>query len=288
MLAAALLWSTSGVFARAPIFDAWPEVEKGPLLGFWRAVFAAAVLLPMIRRPRLRWGLAPLGISFAAMNVTYLTAVILTTPANAIWLQSASPWWIFLFTVVVLRQPADRRDLVPLAFGGLGVATILVFEWSHPASMNIAGVSCGIAAGMSYAAVVFLMGRLRDENPAWLVAWTHALAALTLLPWVVWLGRWPTPEQLLVLAAFGTLQMGLPYIFLLRALHSIRPQEAVIIGLVEPVLMPLWVLLVWDVKADWWTILGAALILTGLVLRYGVMELAGQTWRRAKPSRSRA
>ena len=53
--AAAVLWSTSGFFAKAPLFEDRP----GPLLAFWRAVFASVLLMPQVRRPQWSWRLVP-------------------------------------------------------------------------------------------------------------------------------------------------------------------------------------------------------------------------------------
>lgn len=279
VLAAALLWSSCGLFARAPIFDDWPETQRGLLFAFWRAAFAALVLLPTVRRPRFRPMLVPLGLCFTLMNVTYLSAIILTTPANAIWLQAAAPWWVFLFSVVVFREPVIRRDLVPLAFGMAGVGTILACEiFAHP-GQNLAGIACGVASGITYGGVVFFMGKLNTENASWLVALNHAIAAAVMFPFVVYLGLWPSPAQLLVLAAFGALQMALPYLLLIHGLRSIRAQEAVSIGLIEPVLMPLWTFLIWGVTAAWWTVLGGAFILTGLLYRYVFLDLRERGWK---------
>lgn len=272
VVAAALLWSTSGLFARAPLFDDWPKMDRGPLFAFWRPLFAAMVLLPMIRRPRFRVWLVPLGSCFAAMNATYLTAMILTTPANAIWLQSAAPWWVFLASVCVFREPVVRRDLIPLGFGMAGVATILCCEMLNHSEQNLTGIACGAASGVFYAGVVFSLSRLSHENAFWLVALNHAVAAAVMLPWMLYLGRWPSLAQLAVLAAFGAFQMALPYLLLLRGLRRVRAQEAVSIGLVEPVLMPIWTYLVWGVAADWWTVVGGALILIGLSYRYLLLD----------------
>ena len=277
--AAALMWSSSGVFARWPGFEAWPEIERGALLAFWRAFFAGLVLMPAVRRPRFDRLLVPLVISFAVMNISYLTAMILTTPANAIWLQNAAPWWVFLISVVLFRDPVVRRDLVPLAFGMLGVGTVLCFEFMNASGQSLVGISCGVVSGVFYAAVIVLMGKLSKENPAWLVVVNHAVAAAILLPWVICLGRWPSIEQLAVLAAFGAFQMAVPYVLLIRGLRSISAQEAVAIALIEPVLMPVWAFLVWGIRASWWTLIGAALILTGLLLRYAFWDLLANRWR---------
>jgi len=270
VLGAALLWSTSGLFAKAPLWDDWPTEIRGPLFGFWRAFFAFLVLVPMIRRPRYSGYLLPLTISFASMNILYLVALTRTTAADAIWLQATAPWWVFFFSLFLLREAVVRRDLIPLVFGCLGVGTILFFEVRGQAQT---GVFCGLGSGVTYALVVMFLRQLRGEDPAWLVALNHAVAAVVLLPWVIYLNRWPSPGQLLVLAGFGALQMGIPYTFLIRGLRSITSQEATAIGLVEPVLMPVWVFLVWPEKNAWSTIVGASLILVGLVLRYVVWEL---------------
>lgn len=264
VLGAALLWSTSGLFARADLFADWQGIQ-GPLFAFWRAGFAAVVLMPTIRRPRWSGLLVPLAISFAAMNVTYLTALTQTTAANAIWLQSTAPWWVFLISAGVIGEPVVRRDLIPLAFGLVGVGAILWFEVQ---GQDRLGVICGLASGVTYALVVLFMRTLRHEDPSWLVALNHAVAALVMLPWMLYLGVWPTLAQLIVLAGFGVLQMGIPYTFLIRGLRSISSQEAVAIGLLEPILMPTWVWLVYGERPAWWTLLGAALIFSGLVLRY--------------------
>ncbi len=269
MVVAAVLWSTGGFFAKAPLFELWDEAARGPLMAFWRSVFAAMVLLPLVRRPRWRPGLVPLGIAFPAMNVSYLSAIALTTAANAIWLQSTAPWWVFLISVLILRQPVVRRELVPLAFAVLGLGTILVFEMY---GQHQAGVFLGVLSGTLFAAVVVLLQHMREENAAWLIAFCHGLTACALFPWIVYYGVWPDLAQLVVLAAFGIVQMAIPYVLLNRALHSIGSQEAVLICLLEPVLNPILVL-IWGERPQWWTIAGAALILLGLLLRYTLMEI---------------
>jgi len=160
----------------------------------------------------------------------------------------------------------------------LGVGTILCFEFMNASGQSLVGIGCGVLSGVFYAAVIVLMGKLSRENPAWLVVVNHAVAATIMLPWIIYLGRWPSLEQLAVLAAFGAFQMALPYVLFIRGLRSISAQEAVSIALIEPVLMPVWVFLVWGVRASWWTFIGAALILTGLLLRYAFWDLLANRW----------
>jgi drug/metabolite transporter (DMT)-like permease len=267
VLVAAVMWSTSGLFAKATTFEIWPPDKRGVLLAFWRAAFAGLLLLPAVRRPKWDARLIPLCCAFATMNVTYLSAMTMTTAANAIWLQSTAPWWVLLFGVLVLKEPFPQSERLPLVVGGLGLAIILWFEVQGQAR---AGVLCGLVSGFSYAGVVLSLRALRGLDTVWIVAVAHLVTAAAIFPYVAYLNEWPTMSQLPVLAGFGLFQMALPYVIFARGLRSITSQEATVIGLLEPVLLPVWVYLAWGELPASWTVVGAALILAGLVLRYGV------------------
>jgi drug/metabolite transporter, DME family len=264
---AAVMWSSSGLFAKATLFETWPLEDRGVLLAFWRAAFAGVLLLPAVRRPKWDIRLVPLCVAFATMNVTYLSAMTLTTAANAIWLQSTAPWWVFLAGVLVLGEPFARSERIPLLVGGLGLAIILWFEVRGQAR---AGVLCGLVSGFSYAGVVLSLRALRGLDTVWIVAVAHFVTAVLILPYVVYINVWPTLAQWPVLAGFGLFQMALPYVLFARGLRAITSQEATVIGLLEPILLPVWVYLAWHEVPAPWTLVGGGLILTGLILRYGV------------------
>jgi drug/metabolite transporter (DMT)-like permease len=96
----------------------------------------------------------------------------------------------------------------------------------------------------------------------------HLITALALAPGAAASGYWPSGIQWLLLAAFGMLQMGLPYVLFAHALRRIPGHEAMGIGMIEPILVPVWVLLAWGIPPAWWTLVGGGLILAGLTLRY--------------------
>jgi drug/metabolite transporter (DMT)-like permease len=271
---AAILWSLSGLFAKAPVFDAWPVDSRGVLLAFWRALFAGLCLLPFARCRTWSPRLVPLIVAFATMNVTYLSAMTLTSAANAIWLQSTAPFWVLLMGTFVMRERVAKFDLVPLAFAMTGVAVILSYESNNPAP---AGIFSGLGSGLAYAMVVLMLRDLRAIDSVWLVTAVHLATAAILLPFVFYVGIAPTLGQLPILTAFGVLQMGLPYLCFARGLRSIGSQEATAIGLLEPLLLPVWVYFAWGQLPDWWTVLGASLIFVGLIIRYGLpLVVAGR------------
>src|SRR3954464_2814122 len=109
VIVAALLWSTSGFFIKAPFFAGWP----GPVLAFWRAAFAGLALLPLVRRPQWKVGLVPMVICFAAMSYSYITSRSLmsaSSAGNALWLQCTAPVWVLLAGVLLLGEKSQWRD----------------------------------------------------------------------------------------------------------------------------------------------------------------------------------
>ncbi len=276
IVTATVLWSSSGLFAKSPVFHDWPEEVRGPLLAFWRALFAGLLLVPGVRAPRWNPRLVPMTLCFSAMNVSFLTAVSLTTAANAIWLQNTAPIWVFVAGVLFLREPFLRRNLIGLGCVAVGVGTILYHEMAQQAQT---GIACGLFSGLSYAGVIVFLRTLRDQNAAWLIAVNHLVAATMLLPFVVYLGHWPTLPQLAVLAAFGFFQMGLPYVLFARGLRSVSSQEASQIALLEPILTPLWTFVAYTELPASWTVWGAGFILIGLLLRYSIGKRQGSLGR---------
>lgn len=277
ILVAAVLWSTSGFFAKATIFADWPTEgwlpTRGLLLVFWRALFATAVLLPMVRRPTFSWKLVPMVLVFALMNVMYLSAMVRTTAANAIWLQNTAPIVVFIVGTTLLGDPIHRRDWAQMLLIAIGLAFILTFELQQPSDpgkgTSLIGVVFGLASGVTYAGVVLSLRWLRGEDAAWLVAVNHAVTAIALLPFVLLHTQYaPTLAQLGFLAAFGILQMGIPYLLFARAVRVLPGHEAAGIVLLEPILMPIWVWLAWGEVPRWWTFVGALFIFAGLVVRY--------------------
>jgi drug/metabolite transporter (DMT)-like permease len=268
VLMAAVLWSTSGFFVKAPYFRGWP----GPVFAFWRAVFACVVLWPMVRRPTWSWKLIPMTTTFALMSYTYLTAMAKGSAANAIWLQCTAPVWVLIVGVFVFRERANWRDWLLIAFAAVGVGIILYYE-SRSAALE--AVLWGLASGVFYAGVVLSLRHLRNMESAWLAAMNHLVSAIALAPLglsSLWnpasSAPFPSGIQWPLLAGLGMFQMGLPYVLFARGLRRIPGHEATGIALLEPLLVPVWVYLAWGDKPSWWTMVGGGLILAGLAIRY--------------------
>ncbi|MEE2738739.1 MAG: EamA family transporter [Planctomycetota bacterium] len=279
LVAAALLWSTSGAFGKSPLLVALPEELRGLIVAFFRAFFAFLVLVPFIRPSMIRWNLAliPLLACFTVMNVLFISSMTYTTAANAVVLQYTAPLWMFLGAIFLLQEPFDRKNLVSLALGLGGVAWLIGGSWNSPDTM---GILMALGSGVAYAGVALCLRYLREESPVWLITMCHLISALVLLPWMVHSGVlsqmegwsvYPVPllswSLLTVLFLFGALQMAVPYVMFSKGVQSISSQEAGIITLIEPLTNPLWVYLLWGERFSSATLCGGALILSGLIHR---------------------
>jgi drug/metabolite transporter (DMT)-like permease len=263
IVAAALGWSSSGFFAKANIFDGW---SGGPL-AFWRSVFASLAILPFVRKPQWSWWLVPMGICFVIMIWTFLTAMVEGSSATAIWLQSTAPMWVLIFGVTFFGESFHRRDVGLIVLGMAGVLTIVIFELQGEKPIVVV---YGLASGVFYAAVVLCLRRLRGMDAAWLSGLNHLITAIALGTLIYCTGemRWPQGVQWLYLMAFGGLQIGVPYVLFARALRDISGHEAGGIGLIEPVLVPVWTWLARGEQIPPHVIAGAMLIFVGLAWRY--------------------
>jgi drug/metabolite transporter (DMT)-like permease len=272
ILLAALLWSTSGAFTkilRENTGYGLNDPAIHPLsIAFWRAFFAAAVLLPLVRRRDLsfRPALWLTGLAFAVMNALFVSAMALGSAANAILLQYTAPMWMYLICVWLLREPADRRGAVALVIGLIGIAVIV---WGGWAGEQLPVVTLALGSGVAYATVMIGLRVQHEASPTWLTAFNHLSAVIMLVPFV-WSLPLPSGPQFGVLFVYGVVQTSLPYWLVARGLRRVSPQEAGTLTLIEPLLNPLWAYLVspQTETPSTSTLAGGACILGALAWRY--------------------
>ena len=261
------MWSISGVLVKSPPLVAIDESYRGPVLACYRAWFAAACLLPLVRIGSIRWRamLIPMAVSFAAMNVLFLTAMTKTTAAAAIFLQYTSIIWATVFARIFLGERIERGNLLAIGCGVVGIVWIVAADWN---GAFFTGNLIALGSGFAYGGVVYCLRCLRDEDSAWLVTLNQVVSGAILLPWVWGLPISLAAAQWGLIGALGVVQMALPYMLFARGVRYVKTQEAALIPLLEPVLNPIWVWLLWREHVAAGTWIGGAFILGGLAIRY--------------------
>jgi drug/metabolite transporter (DMT)-like permease len=272
---AAVLWSLGGLFTRLLGHDTplrlGDEPVGGLTIAFYRVFFAGLVLLPTLRRADISFRpLLPAMVAcFALMNLTFVLAIAWGKSSNAILLQYSAPLWLYFAGVWLFGEPASRRGLVAVLIGLAGVGVILI--GGDLGSLPV--LALGLASGFFFAGVLLFLRGLRGTSSIWLTVLNLLGAAFAVAPLLYFSpDGWPrlTWAQVGVLAVFGGLQLGLPYLLMARGLRVVNSQEAGVITLLEPLLNPLWAWLVAPQKEEptAFTLAGGALILGALAWRY--------------------
>lgn len=276
LVAAAILWSLSGAFTRVMTTDTTPvigfsadEPPMSPLaMAFWRVLWGGLLLLPLVRPTRacLSWRLLPVALAFAFMNATFVSALALGSSASAVLLQYTAPLWVVLFGWLLWRVRIDRTTLASMALAMAGVICLVVEGWEEG---NLLPVLLALASGVGFALVLMGLEWLKDLPCAPVTAFNFLTGAAVLFP-VVLFQHPPSARQVVVMAFFGFVQMGLPYLIAARALRHVPAREAGLITLLEPLLNPVWSrLLAREAEPITpWMLLGALGILGALVVRY--------------------
>jgi drug/metabolite transporter, DME family len=259
----ACLWSLSGPFAKVLALP-------GPSMAAYRALFAGCFLMLFVRRGQtsVRPALVAMALCFTGMNFCFLTSMTYTSAANAIFLQCTAPIWSLFACLIWLKEPLDKRSLISVLVGLVGMAWIASGGWSD----SPWGISLALMAGVFYGLLTVFLRYLRDENALWLTVVNHLTAGVLLLPALFLPGQVSPAElslaQFFGLLSFGVIQMGVPYLLYARSLKSVSPQEAGVITLIEPVLNPVFTYVAVSEVPAWSTVFGGAIVLAAVGLRY--------------------
>ena len=259
ILSAALLWSLAGVFIK--FLDLHPLT-----IVFYRSLFASLVFVPFLRRQQFQFNRAILVsvLSYTVAISAFVAANKLTTAANAIVLQYTAPVFVFLFTRWVWGEKISRLNSFALTVAMIGVAIISLDSAGEP---EMAGVLLALLSGVLFAVYMINLQRTKQVQPVYLT-WLNNLVCALLLLLVVRSQLALSLDQALTLVVMGAVQLGMPYFLFSKGLETVSLQEAALIALIEPVLNPLWVALVVGEIPSAATLVGGAVILFGLGVRY--------------------
>jgi DME family drug/metabolite transporter len=260
VVAAALLWSTGGLFIK------WTQLSAFEL-SFGRSLLAALTVSLFTYREGFRLnGLTVItSLLYAALLLLFVIATKLTTAANAIFLQYTAPIYVLLLEPLFYKERFRARDLMTVAACIAGMSLFFVGKLRP---QDVEGNITALASGICFAFYVLLLRHPQSQkvNRASSVIYGNlllvlitapaGLAALTKLSW---------PDAISV-SYLGVIQIGLAYTFFtLGMARGVRSLDAGIVGYIEPVLNPVWVFLFLGERPSTWAILGGAIIITAVL-----------------------
>lgn len=267
VLAAALLFSVGGAGIKACALTNWQvaSFRSGiATVAFW-------LLMPEARRGFTRpvWLVS---LAYAATVLLFVLANKLTTSANTIFLQSASPLYILLLGPALLHERSRAFDwgIIALIATGLSLFFIGAEPPLRTAPDPFLGNLLAAIAGITWALTVMGLrwigkaGGSSGSAPAVVIA-GNLIAFVAGLPFALPVAA-SSPLDWAIVAGLGVVQIGVAYVFLTRAMRHVPALEASVLLLLEPALNPLWAWIIHGERPGPWSNAGGLLILgaTGL------------------------
>lgn len=260
VVAAALLWSTGGLFIK------WTSIS-GLELSFGRSLLAAITVAIFTRHEgfRLNKVTALAAVLYAALLLLFVLATKETTAANAIFLQYTAPVYLLILEPLFYKEKFRRRDLITVTACVVGMSLFFVGKLRP---QDVTGNLLALASGLCFACYFLLLRHrtARDVNRASSVIYGNLLlvlvaaaAGLKVLPQL-------SLHDGLSIVYLGVVQIGLAYtLFTVAMARGARSLDAGIMGYIEPVLNPVWVFLVIGERPGKWALIGGAIIVLAVV-----------------------
>lgn len=275
VLAAALLWSTGGLFIK------WTSLS-GLELSFCRSFFAAITVAIVTRHEgfginRLT-GVA--SVLYAVLLILFVLATKATTAANAIFLQYTAPVYLLVLEPLIYKEKFRPRDLITVLVCVGGMALFFVGQLRP---QDVTGNFLALASGLCFALYFLLLRhpRAREVNRASSVIYGNILAVILTAPWGLAAVSNLNLHDTLTVVYLGVVQLGIAYTFFTVAMsRGVRSLDAGILCYIEPVLNPVWVFLVLGEQPSRWALLGGTIIIFAVIIH---MLLDARLKRRSTP-----
>ncbi|MGH2870661.1 MAG: DMT family transporter [Solirubrobacteraceae bacterium] len=238
---------------------------------FWRGVGAAVGFSFItglasrsdLRRARLAIGRA--GLFVAGLNcignVLFVTAVTHTTVAHALLIIAAAPIATAILAQLILRERASQRTWAVSVVVALGVG--LVF-WAIPSSGDLVGDLAAVGGACLLSLNLVVLRRVRSVSMVPAFALGGLLTALFTAPFVNRFTLSPREAGLAVLLGVVVLPVSLSLV--MRGPRYLHAPDVSLLMLLETVLGPVWVALVFHEVPDVRTVVSGSIIVGALAV----------------------
>jgi drug/metabolite transporter (DMT)-like permease len=260
--AGAIAWSSAGVLQRELNVNIGTQIAGRSLFGMLTLLVFILVSHVGGWSPlrRLNWWDLALAVCLCVASAAFIIALNHTSVANVLIFQAGSPLIAAAISWRLLGEPLTRRAIVAMAIALAGVA-IMVGAPSHNSPL---GLGLSALTAVSFALVVVIARYRQEMSMAPATCLSQFLLLLASLPF-----SQPgsvDAHDLVMLVAFGVGQIGLGLALLTVGAQRISAAEISVISLLEVVLGPFWVWLVFAEAPPLATVLGGGLVIGAALL----------------------
>jgi drug/metabolite transporter (DMT)-like permease len=263
---AALIWSLGGLVARLIENDnSWTTI-------FWRSASAFAFLLAFLaitdgrQAPRrlagMGWQGLIVGLCFAGASISFIVALSLTSVAKVLIIMSATPLIAAIFGLIFMGEAIGRATYVTIAAVMAGTA-IMVSGGDTSGSLAGDAVALLVPISLAGAIVVSRSNAHIQMLPAACLG--AGLAALISLPMASPFDV--SARDLTIMLLFGSVQLGLGLVLFVMGVRLIPAAQSALIGMLEPILGPVWVWIALGERPTVQVAIGGAIVIAAIATR---------------------
>jgi drug/metabolite transporter, DME family len=265
VFAAAILWSTGGMFIKLITLNAME-------LSFFRCVFAAIVFAVIFRKDVLYVnGMAIINsVFYAGVLILFVMATKTTTAANAIFLQYTAPIYILIFEPLINKTQFQKINLITIIICFTGMILFFMGELSPG---HLEGNILALLSGIAFAAFMIGMRKNKAEYQFSSIFYGNVLVAFICIPFILDIQSLTFSDCWMV-AFLGVFQIGIAYAIFSYGLKRVFAIEASLIGMIEPVLNPVWVFFGYGETPSFMAIVGGIIIITTISFRAFILDSA--------------
>ena len=263
VLAAAMLWSTGGLFIKLVTLDAMQ-------ISFFRCIWAAVVFAVIFRKQVFYANLFTFinAVFYAAVLILFVISNKLTTAANAIFLQYTAPIYVLIFEPILNKTKYEKINIITIIICFLGM---LLFFMGKISPGDMTGKIAALLSGVAVAAFMLGMRKNKKEYQFSSIFYGNILVFLFCIPYMFDM-KSLSLNNFLMVSYLGIFQIGVAYIIFSYGLKRILAIEASLLSMVEPVLNPVWVFLGYGESPSFMAITGGLIIITAIMTRTFILE----------------
>jgi drug/metabolite transporter (DMT)-like permease len=263
----AVLHLAVALFGFAGLFGKWIAWDPAAIV-LGRTAVAALVLAAVVYMRDGELSLpdrvfVPNGLILAVHWVAFFASIQTSTVAIGLLGYASFPMFVPLLECVMLGVAATRGGLFRAALVALGLV-LLVPEFSW-ASHTVRGLAWGVLSGFTFALLTVRTRQISPgRGPLNIALWQNAVAALCVLPVVLWrggAGAAVTAQTLVLVMLLGVFCTALAHSFYIASLARLPASTVAVVAALEPVYgiaLALWLL---HEVPDLRTLTGAALLI---------------------------
>lgn len=256
----ALFWSLNSPLVKFLTLD--PIMMCG-----LRSLIAAVALCGFIRPKRLNWNgwMLVYVCSYAALCLSIIVALTMTSAPVAIGMQYTATIWLFLVTAIRTKK-FDVKGAIPVAVIFVGV---IFFMLSGTDAASSTGNMIALMEGVFFALMTVSSKKAAGTNVIGMTAVANIFTGVLMcivFPANMATISGMTTRDWIVMIILGVVQVGGGYCFYNLGVQKVSAQKASIISLWEMILGPVWVALFLKEYPTVPVLIGFVIILAGMFL----------------------